>query len=609
MTFTTQTVSELEKLNPERETLRILQQLQTLYEENPLPDSVPLLPLLNLDRKPMTLRNHYMFRPMYQFARPRRSLFKTARQMGKTTNTGASNILNSAVLNRGYRTLFVCPRFEQVRRLSTDTIRPLVMHSILSGSIRDKTCDDNVLQRSYLSESKQFFSFAFLQAERLRGYSGICECNIDEAQDINWEFIPIIGETMSAVPEYGFFTFTGTPKSFDNTLQKLWEDSSMAEWIIKCDHCRKDNIPSVEYHLLKMIGKTGVICAYCGKPLNCRNGMYIPRVMERHTSFAGYHLPQIIHPIHYENTHMWQELLYKLANYQPYRLYNEVFGESYDSASRLITEPELRICCGDWPCSLERAVSVMNHYDVIGIGIDWGGGGGEEGLSYTALVVVGMKKNSDVIDVLYGIKMPLYINPREEIKLVTHVVSSLMQRRASTTNILLAHDYRSVGFLQEQRLLDSGVPAGMLVPFSYTVSPRQDIITYSQPSEGSTRESFSLDKPRSLVVLANMLKGGKIRLPSWNSQISDTTKGRPVCSDLLHLFSEVSERPGGADVFLVKKEPRTSDDWAHALNFACSAVWFSQMAYPNLAEANQIRLSAKDIEDICPENPNWLKLS
>jgi hypothetical protein len=39
---------------------------------------------------------------------------------------------------------------------------------------------------------------------------------------------------MSAQIEYGFYQFSGTPKTIDNTLNALFKDSTMAEWIIKC---------------------------------------------------------------------------------------------------------------------------------------------------------------------------------------------------------------------------------------------------------------------------------------------------------------------------------------------------------------------------------------
>lgn len=119
-----------------------------------------------------------------------------------------------------------------------------------------------------------------------------------ESQDIEYEFLDIGNEMMSASIFWGFARYTGTPKTTDTTLALLWNRSSQAEWVIRCEHCNKFNIPNPEQDLLKMIGKRGPVCAKCGQPVFPKNGGYVHARPERQLSFPGYHISQTVHPLH-----------------------------------------------------------------------------------------------------------------------------------------------------------------------------------------------------------------------------------------------------------------------------------------------------------------------
>jgi len=67
----------------------------------------------------------------------------------------------------------------------------------------------------------------------------------------------------------------GAPKTMENTIERLWTDSSMAEWATKCAHCNKWNIATIEADALNMIGKHTVVCAKCGKPLDPGDGCWV----------------------------------------------------------------------------------------------------------------------------------------------------------------------------------------------------------------------------------------------------------------------------------------------------------------------------------------------
>ena len=92
-----------------------------------------------------------------------------------------------------------------------------------------------------------------------------------------------------------------------------------------------------------------------------------------------------------------------------------------------------------------------------------------------------------------------------------------------------------------------------------------------------------------------MMKAGKVLLPL--RQVKDETD--PM-NDLLNLNEDRQERPRGSDVVLISKTAGTSDDTAHALNYACASLWYATSGYPDIAEAIRIKLSQEDIDRITP---------
>lgn len=172
-----------------------VQQLVEGFQEKPFPYLIPLFPLLRLKNEPYTLLDHFQFEPIFRLDLPRRVFLKCCRQVGKTLNIGGRTVLRSVAFPN-YNTLVVCPRFEQVKRVSNLYVRPFIYDSpckeLFIGGDGDET-EQSILQRRFLNGSTQFFSFAFLDAERIRSIS--CqEVWIDEVQDLNMDFIPVIAE-------------------------------------------------------------------------------------------------------------------------------------------------------------------------------------------------------------------------------------------------------------------------------------------------------------------------------------------------------------------------------------------------------------------------------
>ena len=235
-----------------------------------------------------------------------------------------------------------------------------------------------------------------------------------EIQDIEYEFLDIGNEMMSASIFWGFARYTGTPKTTDTTLALLWNRSSQAEWVIRCEHCGRFNIPNPEQHLLKMIGKHGPVCAHCGKPVFPKNGGYVHARPERQLSFPGYHISQTVHPLHILSQDKWNKLLDKIENYAPLALYNEVFGWPYDAATSPLTMSDLQKATHDISVQRPADVRGLKHlYSYITVAVDWSGGSMVSD-SYTAYAVLGLRRDSDVIDVLYGKRIKHGVTPTDE---------------------------------------------------------------------------------------------------------------------------------------------------------------------------------------------------
>jgi hypothetical protein len=204
--------------------------LARVYRYGKIPSLVPLLPqLLNLDGKPFSLKDHFPFEPIYKrFGIPRFMIMKCGRQVSKSTSLATEGILQSAV-NSHFKTLYVTPLYEQIRRFSSNYVRKFINDSPVRQALIGEAAAagaQNVLQRTFSNGSIMFFTFCFLDADRVRGIPAD-KLAIDEVQDINWDFLEILKHCLSA-SEYGLQQFSGTPKTKDNTIERLWQQSSMA---------------------------------------------------------------------------------------------------------------------------------------------------------------------------------------------------------------------------------------------------------------------------------------------------------------------------------------------------------------------------------------------
>lgn len=566
-----------------------LEVFEKAAKEGSLDNMSCFLSYLRLKGKPMTLKKHFMLTPLYATRFPMRILWKCGRQVGKSAGLASQGTLQSNFIPR-FNTLFIQPRFDQIKYFSNIVMRPFIRESFLADSFVGSDCEDSVLMRTFRNKSRVHYSYCLTGADRIRGIAGIDKLAIDECQDIDADFIPVMAETMSASEDFGIYQFTGTPKTTDNVLNVYWEDTSMAEWVIPCSACNKLNIPSIDQDLEKMIGAKTLICAKCGRPADARKGWFEHAVPSRRNTFAGYHISQPIHPMHYTNARKWNELLIKIGGYRKALLYNEVFGEACDDASKLVSIQDIKQASDPGRRNtIEDAMAIRNWYETVVLGVDWTGGGQLED-STTALCFSGIRSGTDNVDVLYMERLPGSMEVPQEIARIVELSNMFKVS-------YLAHDYTGAGNLRQILLEQAGFPRDQIVGYSMTYSPSKEVITYTKPT-GGHREAWTIDKSRSLLITCNMIIARKIIFPEFESSLHLTT-------DFTALQEDVRDMPRGGTMYVITKAPKKPDDMAIAVNLACATIWHARDAYPTVTGSERFMAKPELMELSNPVDVDW----
>jgi hypothetical protein len=323
-------------------------------------------------------------------------LLMTGRQVEKSTLL-ANNLVIMCVLQPFFRCLYVSPSHVQTRTFSNDKLKPVLERSpLIARYLQDNKVSTQVFEKGFTNGAFIFLRSAFFSADRARGISSDLLC-IDELQDMVMGNIPVIAQCLSH-SKHGYHVYAGTPKSFDNTIQQVWETTSQNEWMVRCTGCRKDN-----YLDINNIGKHGPICKKCGKDLDVTNGRWMSAKSD--SMWQGYRIPQLMVPwIAHKGSDAWKSLVHQMETYPESQFYNEVLGMSFDNAAKPITRADILDCCKDdvkWirdPLAMSAAEKTYAHKMTLFAGIDWGEGNDGTGTdimgkiktaSYTILTIGG----------------------------------------------------------------------------------------------------------------------------------------------------------------------------------------------------------------------------
>ena len=529
----------------------------------------PFVPLLIIKNHPLNFKYHFPMLPFFKMKRPRRTVFMCGRQLGKSVSLGASSIIRSRVIGH-YDVLGIQPRHDQIKRFSTLYSGPMMENSLYKNWFVDGKRESSIMQRCINGGGTLHYAYAFLTPDATRGHS-VQELNLDEVQDIQNDFIPIIEEVLSAQIEHGIRVFSGTPKSIENTLNAQFSVSSQAFIHIICEHCNYENIANKENHIYKMIGKRTCICAKCGKPLNLLKMKYIHHYPERRRKYEGYHISQVTHPLHAWFPEKWSELVDKLddPNYSEVTFENEILGIASAHNSTPLSEAELRDTCDPKTRNdLQAAIAQCKKATMTVMGVDWSGFG-ENGLSTTVCVIAATFPGEDAVRVLYVERLAMGADAEADARYLRSIFNAANLQ-------FFAHDFSGAGTIREALMSQMGMNSKKFIPFDIVNAPvRKKIIAFHKPADGG-RSCYNIDKTRSLMVMFQMIKTKKIIFPNWDDS-------KTVISDLLNIMQESRSNPRGSDFMIMDKVPGTMDDCAHAVNFACSTIWHSSGRYPNMA--------------------------
>lgn len=354
--------------------------------------------LLQLQGQPYSLGNYPMFRDIFN-SNAKKRLMKSGRQVSKTV-TLAADMLTKKVCSPFHKTIYCNASDKQTKSFSTSKLDPFLLHSPMVKDVLMDSPDviSNVYYKRFANASEIKLSYISDTGDRIRGESAD-ELELDEIQDMLIDAIIDVEECLSAAKDPRHL-YAGTSKSVNNVIEFYWNISTKNEWMIPCDSCNSYNLPD-----MKNIGKKGIICKKCGRPLDTYKGFWYSTARAEDASriqFDGYHIPQIILPMHCLNEGKWETLLGKLDTYPDYKFMNEVMGIPSGEGSSLITESALRdiaipqLAMTDY---LTKANSEGSAYIVAGI--DWGGGG-QDGTSRTVLMICAVYPNLSRVVFIYG---------------------------------------------------------------------------------------------------------------------------------------------------------------------------------------------------------------
>jgi hypothetical protein len=477
-----------------------------------------------------------------------RRLFKCGRQVEKSTLLGNMTLAYCCIIN-SFTVLYVSPTNQQTKTFSRDRLKePLETSDILKAWTTTKL-SDNVFEKQFINRSKVVLRYAYHNADRTRGIPADMVL-IDEIQDIITDNIPVIEECASHSP-HKFFTYSGTPKSLDNSIENFWaKHSTQNEWVVPCEKHGLPKDPSTWHWNILMeehIGLKGLICDKCGELINpihpsAQWASMNPRVRRAaddgglgDKAFEGFRIPQLMVP-----WLKWDEILVKKTTYPRGNFYNEVLGLSYDSGTRPLTRQDVIDNCKPGLLMSESVLAQIRRQVGVGnpvfAGIDWGTGEG----SYTVLSLAAYLEGRFTVFYIHRFEGP-EIEPPRQLSIIEEIIRNW-------DVALVGVDYGG-GFDRNDHLQRK---FGTNKIWKYQ---------YSMPGQ---KVKWEPDLRRFLVhrteVMSDVFNAIKrrhfFRFPDW-AHFED-----PYGSDFLSIFSEYNEQ---TRMIQYKHAPDHTDDSFHSV--------------------------------------------
>jgi len=410
-----------------------------------------------------------------------------SRQTSKSTTAAALTVAHSCT-TPGYRTMYVAPTVEQARVWSHDRVAPFLEGSpFVKKHYLSSSLIQNVWTKQLLNHSKIYVRYALLTADRLRGYS-FDHLLVDECQDMVMDLIPVIEQGMSR-SMYKRRMFTGTPKLSRGTLAYYWKHSTRNEWFVKCPACSKHN-----YLDDQNIGKTGLICRYCGSYMDPRNGCWV-RTGPESAPLEGFRVCALqFAGAPWVN---WQkDIIFKYENEARALFFNEVLGLAYDPGVTPITEEEIQACCTGGPMRHDLTEDDFANGPIY-LGIDYGPVNSEN--SFTVLSAI-QPQDDGRIKVLYIKK---YMGKEADFH---HIHLDVPQQFNHFRARLIGADY-GLGEASNSEI-KAHIGDSNLVPFFH--STQKERVKYNPKLS-----IYTTSRLRVMTEFFSKIKHGKFIFPCW----------------------------------------------------------------------------------------------
>ncbi len=492
--------------------------------------------LLTHKGEPFSLEEYTPLKDIYNDS-AKTIVLKAGRQIAKSTTLCNRLILRGSMISY-YNQLYVVPQQVQATRFSRHYLDATLRKIPLRKHLLGKDSIVNVLTKTFMNGSIiQLTYIGDGNVDRARGIPSD-ENAYDEVQDMLWDDINIVDQCMSGSKKYGYSVNSGTPKTVDNTLEKLFSMSSQNEWVIKCPGCNTYNIPILP-HVYKMLQKKGLSCYHCGKLIDPRTGEWIAFRPEYSGRKEGYHLPQIIIPRNVFDKDLWDKIMENYENYPEDHFANEILGLSMDLGGRLLTDTEIKKCCSG--PSIYKMQAILRYSDIV-MGVDWTVQGNKE--SFTIAVVLGLKPDNR-FEVLYIHKF----KGGEILDQIDTIIGI-----AKKYNVSCFGCDHGAGHCNNLLLMQrTGLPVH---EFCYV--PRQKKLLVWNESDFIYR----LARTTSLNIMFLEIKTGKFVFPPEKEFL-------PYIDELLSLYEDYNELTSTKRFV---RTPGRPDDFTHALNFAVIAL-------------------------------------
>lgn len=297
-------------------------------------------------------------------------MIMSGRQVEKST-TNSTHMANHTLLLENFKGLYFAPLTSQVKEFSNERLGKLYEYSqqdIIKSEFKDKNDSEAVFMKTIKkTNSTVYLKHCYGLGDNIRGITvnGIWG---DEIQDVHIDALPVIKECQAHALEAGarmkVTWYTGTPKSFSNTIQQKWDQSTQNEWIVRCPHCKKYQILGI-----KNLSPNAFLCRNCRMEIpkdSIINGFW--KELNPGKKLKGFRISQLMVP--------WitpQDIWAKYIDYSSDKFHNEVLGRSYENASKPFTPVILGRLSSNDEVYYNRAEGTFANRATF-MGVDWGTG-------------------------------------------------------------------------------------------------------------------------------------------------------------------------------------------------------------------------------------------